>query len=163
MNGIAMYSSVQSAGSADAQIMQHAPLVKRIAYHLLNKLPDSVLVDDLIQAGMLGLLDALKNFDQTQGASFETYAGIRIRGSMLDEVRRADWTPRSVHKKSRQVTEAIKAIENSTSRDAKPAEIAKYLGISIDEYNQILLDSVKSRFLALRSWLSQGITFWKGR
>lgn len=159
MNGIAMYSSVQSAGKADAQILQYAPLVKRIAYHLINKLPDSVLVDDLIQAGMLGLLDALKNFDHSQGASFETYAGIRIRGSMLDEVRRADWTPRSVHRKSRQVTEAIKAIENKTSRDARPAEVASYLGISLDEYNQILSDSVKCRFFSVEELSQSGDYF----
>ena len=87
MSGVAMYTSVQ-AGGTDERVMQHAPLVKRIAYHLLNKLPDSVQVDDLIQAGMLGLLEAIKNYDATQGASFDTYAGIRIRGAMLDEVRR---------------------------------------------------------------------------
>ncbi|BCG63012.1 MAG: RNA polymerase sigma factor for flagellar operon FliA [Methyloprofundus sp.] len=159
MNGVAMYSSVQAVGAVDAQIMQYAPLVKRIAYHLLNKLPDSVLVDDLIQAGMLGLLESLKNYDPTQGASFETYAGIRIRGSMLDEVRRADWTPRSVHKKSRMVAAAIKEIENKTTQEAKPIEIAKYLGVSLDEYNQILQDSVNSRFFSVEELAQSGDHF----
>ena len=97
MSGVAAYKSVKVANPND-QIMEHAPLVKRIAYHLLNKLPDSVQVDDLIQAGMLGLLEAIKHYDASQGASFDTYAGIRVRGAMLDEVRRNDWTPRSVHK-----------------------------------------------------------------
>ena len=154
-----MYSSVQAVGAVDAQIMQHAPLVKRIAYHLLNKLPDSVLVDDLIQAGMLGLLEALKNYDHSQGASFETYAGIRIRGSMLDEVRRSDWTPRSVHKKSRQVTEAIKEIESKTTQNATASEIAERLGISLDEYNKILQDSNNSRFFSVEELAQTGDHF----
>ncbi|MFI3155223.1 MAG: RNA polymerase sigma factor FliA [Methylococcaceae bacterium] len=140
MNGVAMYTSVQ-AGGTDERVMQHAPLVKRIAYHLLSKLPDSVQVDDLIQAGMLGLLEAIKNYDASQGASFDTYAGIRIRGSMLDEVRRSDWTPRSVHKKSRMVSDAIRTIENKTGREAKDIDVAEYLGVTLDEYNRILQDS----------------------
>jgi len=162
VNGVAMYNSVRTAGAADAQIMQHAPLVKRIAYHLLNKLPDSVLVDDLIQAGMLGLLEALKNYDCTQGASFETYAGIRIRGSMLDEVRRSDWTPRSVHRKSREVAAAIKEIEDQTSQHAKSSEIALHLGISLSEYSQILQDSEKSRFLSVEELAQSGDHFLEG-
>ncbi len=157
-----MYSSVQSVGAVDAQIMQHAPLVKRIAYHLLSKLPDSVLVDDLIQAGMLGLLEALKNYDHSQGASFETYAGIRIRGSMLDEVRRSDWTPRSVHKKSRQVTEAIKEVESKTTQNATASEIAERLGISLDEYNKILQDSNNSRFFSVEELAQTGDHFIEG-
>ena len=82
------------AATQDALVEQHAPLVKRIAYHLVGRLPPNIQVDDLIQAGMLGLLDAARNFDPVHGASFTTYAGTRIRGSMWDEVRRSDWTPR---------------------------------------------------------------------
>lgn len=155
MNGVAMYASVQ-AGGTDQRVMQHAPLVKRIAYHLLNKLPDSVQVDDLIQAGMLGLLEALKNYDATQGASFDTYAGIRIRGSMLDEVRRSDWTPRSVHKKSRMVSDAIRTIENETGSEARDVEVAKHLGIGLDEYNQILQDSSSCRVFSVEELAETG-------
>jgi len=155
MNGVAMYASVQ-AGGTDDRVMQHAPLVKRIAYHLLNRLPDSVQVDDLIQAGMLGLLEALKNYDASQGASFDTYAGIRIRGSMLDEVRRSDWTPRSVHKKSRMVSDAIRAIENKTGREARDVDVAKYLGIAIDEYNHILQDSSSCRVFSVEELAQDG-------
>lgn len=155
MNGVAMYTSVQSGGT-DQLVMLHAPLVKRIAYHLLNRLPDSVQVDDLIQAGMLGLLESIKNFDATQGASFETYAGIRIRGSMLDEVRRSDWTPRSVHKKSRMVSEAIRAIENKTGAAARDVEVADYLGITLDEYNQILQDSNSCRIFSVEELSEEG-------
>ncbi len=155
MSGVAMYTSVQ-AGGTDQRVMQHAPLVKRIAYHLLSKLPDSVQVDDLIQAGMLGLLEAIKNYDASQGASFDTYAGIRIRGSMLDEVRRSDWTPRSVHKKSRMVSDAIRAIENKTGREARDVDVAKYLGISIDEYNHILQDSSSCRVFSVEELAQDG-------
>jgi RNA polymerase sigma factor for flagellar operon FliA len=148
MSAVAMYTSVQ-AGGTDDRIMLHAPLVKRIAYHLLNRLPGSVQVDDLIQAGMLGLLEAIKHFDASQGASFETYAGIRIRGAMLDEVRRSDWTPRSVHKNSRLVADAIHAIESKSGREARDVDIAKYLGISIDEYYRILQDSISCRVFSV--------------
>lgn len=158
MSGVAMYSSVQSGGT-DQLVMQHAPLVKRIAYHLLNRLPDSIQVDDLIQAGMLGLLESIKNFDPTQGASFETYAGIRIRGSMLDEVRRCDWTPRSVHKKSRMVSEAIRAIENSKGSAASDLDVAKHLGISLDEYNLILQDSNSCRIFSVEELSEDGDHF----
>jgi RNA polymerase sigma factor for flagellar operon FliA len=150
-----MYTSVQ-AGGTDERVMQHAPLVKRIAYHLLGRLPDSVQVDDLIQAGMLGLLEAIKNYDASQGASFDTYAGIRIRGSMLDEVRRSDWTPRSVHKKSRMVSDAIRTIENKTGREARDVDVATYLGIAIDEYNHILQDSSSCRVFSVEELAQDG-------
>ena len=88
-------------------VERHASLVKRIAHHLIARLPASVLVDDLIQSGMIGLLEAARNFDGSKGASFETFAGIRIRGAMLDEIRKGDWTPRSVHRNGRAITEAI--------------------------------------------------------
>lgn len=145
---VAMYASVQS-GNTNEQIMAYAPLVKRIAHHLMNRLPDSVQVDDLIQAGMLGLLEAIKNFDASQGASFETYAGIRIKGAMLDEVRRSDWTPRSVHKNSRMISDAIQAIESKTHCEARDADIAGYLGLPVDEYNRMLQDSVSCRLFSV--------------
>jgi RNA polymerase sigma factor for flagellar operon FliA len=140
MNRVALYSSVQSGGT-DGLVKEYTPLVKRIAYHLLNRLPDSVQVDDLTQAGMLGLLEAIKHFDATQGASFETYAGIRIRGAMLDDIRRLDWTPRSVHKKSRMIGEAIRAIENKTGKQATEQLIIEYLQISAADYHHILQDA----------------------
>lgn len=155
MSGAAMYASVQ-AGGTDDRVMQHAPLVKRIAYHLLNRLPDSVQVDDLIQAGMLGLLEAIKNYDASQGASFDTYAGIRIRGAMLDEVRRSDWTPRSVHKKSRMVSDAIRTIENRTGHEARDVDVAGHLGIAIDEYNRILQDSTSCRVFSVEELAEDG-------
>lgn len=121
-----------------ALLEQHTVLVKRIAYHLLARLPASVLVDDLIQSGMIGLLEASNNFDATKGASFETFAGIRIRGSMLDEIRRGDWTPRSVHKNSRMISDAIKTLEAELGRDVSDSEVAEKLDISLNEYHHIL-------------------------
>ena len=127
---------------------RYAPLVKRIAHHLLLRMPASVQIDDLIQSGMIGLLEAAKKYDVTKGASFETYAGIRIRGSMLDEVRKGDWAPRSVHRKSRKVAEAIKAIEARTGQDAKDKEIAKELDIDLSAYYAILQDATGSRLFS---------------
>ncbi len=155
MSGVAMYATMQ-AGNTNELVIQHMPLVKRIAYHLMGRLPDSVLVDDLIQAGMLGLLEAVQKYDASQGASFDTYAVIRIRGSMLDEVRRSDWTPRSVHKKSRMVSEAIKEVENKIGRDAKDSDIAEHLGISVEEYNQILQDSLGCKVFSVEELAESG-------
>ncbi|MAX41873.1 MAG: RNA polymerase sigma factor FliA [Alteromonadaceae bacterium] len=122
-----------------AQLVErHASLVKRIAHHLMARLPSSVIVDDLIQAGMIGLLEAAKNFDGSKGASFETFAGIRIRGAMLDEIRKGDWTPRSVHKNGRAISEAIAQVERETGRDARDVDIAEKLNVSLAEYYQML-------------------------
>ncbi|WP_151671515.1 RNA polymerase sigma factor FliA [Nitrincola schmidtii] len=128
---------------------QYTPLVKRIAQHLLLRLPSSVVLDDLVQAGMIGLLEAAKRFDPSKGASFDTYAGIRIRGSIIDEVRRGDWTPRSVHRNGRRVTEAIRAVEFRTGRDASDAEVATELQISVAEYHALLQDSQDSRLFSI--------------
>ncbi len=119
-------------------VTHYASLVKRLAYHLMSRLPASIQADDLIQAGMIGLLEASRHYDASQGASFETYAGIRIRGAMLDEIRKSDWTPRSVHRKVRQISDAIREIECAKGRDARDAEVADKLGISLDDYHQVL-------------------------
>lgn len=148
MNGHAMYAEVQNYGD-DSIVTRHAALVKRIAFHLINRMPSSVQVDDLIQAGMLGLLEAASNFDAGQGASFETYAGIRIRGAMLDELRRQDWTPRSVHRKYREVTDVIRRIENEKGSDASDQEIAQELGISLTDYHRILVDSNSAKLFSV--------------
>ena len=90
---------------------------------------------------MIGLLEASRNYDAKQGASFETYAGIRIRGAMLDEIRKNDWAPRSVHRKARKVAEAVRKIENEKGRDARDQEVAEVLGMSLEEYHQVLQDA----------------------
>lgn len=117
-------------------VADHVPLVKRIAYHLLPRLPAAVQIDDLVQAGILGLIEAARKYSQEHGASFETYAGIRIRGAILDEVRRNDWAPRAVYRKARELSAAITAVENREGRAARDAEIARELNISLEDYHQ---------------------------
>ncbi|PKI14739.1 RNA polymerase sigma factor FliA [Colwellia sp. 12G3] len=132
-----------------ALLEQQTVLVKRIAYHLLARLPASVQVDDLIQSGMIGLFEAANNFDNSKGASFETFAGIRIRGAMLDEMRRGDWTPRSVHKNSRMVSEAIKNLEAELGRDVSDIEVAEKLDISLNDYHHILSEVSTGKILGI--------------
>ncbi|MCR9191519.1 MAG: RNA polymerase sigma factor FliA [Gammaproteobacteria bacterium] len=122
-------------------VKNHALLVKRIAHHLSGRLPRSILLDDLMQAGMLGLLEAVRGYDETKGASFETYASIRIRGFMLDEVRRNDWVPRSVYRNARMVSKAVKTVENRFGREATDHEVATELELSLQEYHELLADT----------------------
>jgi len=140
MNMAARYAASERL-SHEQMVEKHAPLVKRVAYHLMGRMPASVQVDDLIQAGMVGLLEAINNYDGSKGASFETYARIRIQGAMIDEVRRGDWTPRSVYRKARMLAEAVRAVENREGREAHPEEVARELDMSLDEYNSILRDT----------------------
>lgn len=143
-----MYN-LQEAENQSELVERHAPLVKRIAHHLLARLPSSVLVDDLVQSGMIGLLEAARKYDPSKGASFETYAGIRIRGAIIDEVRKGDWTPRSVHRNSRRVAECIKMVESRTGRDAQDADVAREMGVNLEGYYALLKDSCGSRLFSL--------------
>ncbi|EAR56175.1 flagellar biosynthesis sigma factor FliA [Photobacterium sp. SKA34] len=138
MNKAMAYGQYQQ--SPQAFIERYSSLVKRIAHHLMVRLPPSVLVEDLIQSGMIGLLEAQQNYDPTKGASFETFAGIRIRGAMLDDIRRGDWVPRSVYKNSRKISEAISHLENELGRDPNDQEIAQYLDMPLEQYHQALND-----------------------
>ena len=148
MNAQAMYADVQRHG-AESNIDAYAPLVKRIAFHLHSRLPPSVQVEDLIQAGMIGLLEALANYDPTQGASFETYAGIRIRGSMLDEIRIGDWTPRAVRRQNRALVQATKEVEDLKGAEATDTEVAEHMGITIAEYHRMVDNAASSRMFSL--------------
>jgi RNA polymerase sigma factor for flagellar operon FliA len=141
--------------SQDELVSNNMDLVKRIANHLSARLPSVVEINDLLQAGMIGLLEASNNFDPSKGASFDTYAGIRIRGAMLDEVRRLDWTPRSVHRKHREASEVVRSIEAETGRPAESRDIAARLGISIDEYHDILRDTAGCRLFILEETLDE--------
>jgi len=151
------YSNIAASNQySDGDLVtSHVDLVKRIAHHLAARLPATVDVNDLMQSGMVGLLEAAGNFDAARGASFETYAGIRIRGAMLDDIRKHDWTPRSVHHKYRQVMEAMTAVEGQTGRAATAEEVAAHLDISIDEYHKILADSAGSRLFSYEETLEE--------
>ncbi len=149
------YSAASLATCRDDLLEQHADLVKRIAYHLANRLPPSVQVDDLVQAGMIGLLDAARNYDQGRNASFKTYASIRIRGAMLDEIRKNDWIPRSVHTKAKLLAGAIRTVENREGRDARAQEIADELGISLEKYHDLLKSANGKKVLSLDETVSE--------
>jgi RNA polymerase sigma factor for flagellar operon FliA len=133
----------------NAFLEKYSVLVKRIAHHLMARLPASVQVEDLIQAGLIGLLEAQKNYDGTKGASFETYAGIRIRGAMLDDMRRGDWVPRSVHRYNREINQAVAELEGELNRDPTDSEVANYLEMSLDQYHSILNDINCSRVVGI--------------
>ena len=150
MSAAGAYGSLPGGGRAsDELIVRHAELVKRIAYHLAGRLPPSVAVDDLIQAGMLGLMEAAANYTASRGASFETYAGIRIRGAMIDALRALDWAPRSVHRKARAAAAAVREVERSTGRSARDVEIAEQMGVSLEEYHAIVQDAASCRLASL--------------
>nr|WP_306416424.1 MULTISPECIES: RNA polymerase sigma factor FliA [unclassified Vibrio] len=139
-------------GNLDGQqafFEKYSVLVKRIAHHLLGRLPPNVLVDDLIQAGMIGLIEAQQNYDGSKGASFETYAGIRIRGAMLDDIRRGDWVPRSVHKNNREISNAIAELEAILNRDPSDSEVAKHMGLTLEQYHSALTDINCSKLVGI--------------
>lgn len=140
------------AVSEAALISTHLDLVKRIAHHLAARLPASVDVEDLIQSGVIGLIDAARHYSGDRGASFETYAGIRIRGAMMDELRRGDWAPRSVHRRARDVAGAIRVIEQETGREAKDGEVAEKLGIPLSEYHEIVRDATQCQVLSIEGY-----------
>jgi RNA polymerase sigma factor for flagellar operon FliA len=149
MSGVRAYKGAAPSNNTDALVVRHAELVKRIAYHLAGRLPASVEVSDLIQAGMLGLLEAASNYTADRGASFETYAGIRIRGAMLDALRKLDWAPRSVHRKARAAAAAVRELEAEFGREARDSEIAERMGVSLQDYHRIAQDAASCRVASL--------------
>ena len=127
--------------SEDILVGKYAPMVRRLALQLVAKLPASVELDDLMQAGMMGLLDAARRYQQTAGAQFETYAITRIRGAMLDELRSQDWLPRSVRSKAKSIEQAIQQLNHRLFRPATEAEIADELAMPLCEYQELLEDA----------------------
>ncbi len=124
--------------SASALLTQYAPLVRRLALQLIAKLPASVELDDLIQVGMMGLLDAAERYQDDQGAKFETYANQRIRGAMLDELRANDWVSRGLRQSSRSVSSAVQAQEQKLGRSPTEGEVAQELQMSLASYQHLL-------------------------
>jgi len=122
-------------------ITQYAPLARKLALQLLARLPASVELDDLVQAGMMGLLDAVRRYREMPEAQFQTYATTRIRGAMLDELRSQDWLPRSVRVKFRRIEQAVQRLEQSLGRAPVEAEIADELEMTLSEYQALLYDA----------------------
>jgi RNA polymerase sigma factor for flagellar operon FliA len=127
--------------SADKRVAEYAPLVKRTAHHLMVNLPSSVRIDDLIQAGMIGLLEALDRYDASHGAQFETYAAQRIRGAMLDELRHNDCMPRSARRGMRHIEKAVSSLQQQLGRAPAEREIAKALGVELEQYQEMLQEA----------------------
>jgi RNA polymerase sigma factor for flagellar operon FliA len=153
MGPITQYARVRAL-SGQELAEQYAPLVKRIANHLLGRVPQTVPAEDLIQCGMIRLLEAARDYDSSRDASFETYASVRIRGAMLDEVRGHAWAPRSVHKRAREIAGAMREIQAATGQAATSREIAERLEISLDDY-YLALDSVsRGQLLSLDEMLT---------
>jgi RNA polymerase sigma factor FliA len=135
-----MYTA-QGAPDKEHLVRQYAQLVKRLAFQLMAKLPASVQVDDLIQNGMIGLLDAINRFEEGLGAQFETYAVQRIRGAMLDGLRENDWVPRGVRREMRRVEEAINKLEHQNGRPPSEGELADSLGMALADYQKLLQEA----------------------
>lgn len=136
-------SRIEAGSDKEANLVEHyIPLVRAIVNRLASSLPAHVDVDNLRGVGMIGLMNALRNFDPEGGSSFESYARVRIRGSLLDELRRIDWVPRSVHSKKRKVQSVVQELEQELGRAPTKFEIAKKLGISETEY-EVLMEEIK--------------------
>jgi RNA polymerase sigma factor for flagellar operon FliA len=136
--GVRAYASTQPVPDMDALVRKHAELVKRIAYHLAGRLPPQVEVEDLMQAGMMGLLEAAQHYTSGRGASFETYA-----------LRKLDWAPRSVHRKARAAAQALREVEAQRGSEANEADVAAHMGVSLTEYQRIVQDTLGCQLLRL--------------
>lgn len=150
-----MHDSLQSMGTGplSAVVGDNTELVRRIAWRLHRRLPPSVQIDDLMQAGVVGLLEAYERYLPQETASFATFAGIRIRGAMLDEIRRGDWTPRSLHRAARAMQRAVSVVERRTGRGATGAAVAQAMDVSADEHRQLCAKLEQVHIASLDSML----------
>jgi RNA polymerase sigma factor for flagellar operon FliA len=133
----------------DDLIVQYAPLVKHVVGKVSKKMPPNVDFDDLVGYGTLGLIDAIEKFDHERGIKFKTYAIPRIRGSILDELRARDWIPRSVRRKARRIDKAITELENQKGRSVSDQEVAEYMGMDLEEFNDMLNEVSGTSLLSL--------------
>ena len=131
----------------ESVIERYGKMVRRVAVQMAARLPSSIELDDLIQAGLIGLVDAVSRFDAAMGVQFDTFAMQRVRGAMLDELRNADWMPRSVRKSQRSIEQAIHAVEQRLGRPAQEREIADELQVPLEEYQRLLSSAKGSQLL----------------
>lgn len=137
-----MYTATgKRTADPDALLTQYMPMVKRLAHHMMGRLPPSVEEDDIVQAGMMGLLDAIGRFDEAQSAQFEAYAIQRIRGSMIDELRSADWMPRAARQTMRKIEASISSLQNKLGRQPSETEIAAAMNMPLADYQSTLGDA----------------------
>ncbi|MEW5882207.1 MAG: RNA polymerase sigma factor FliA [Pseudomonadota bacterium] len=143
-----MYSARGTVDRGD-YVRQYAPLVRRLAHQMIARLPANVELDDMIQAGMMGLMDAIGRFEEAHGTQFEVYAASRIRGAMLDELRANDWLPRSARKSQRDIESAIHRLEGRLKRAPTESEIAKEIGVPVAQYQEMLNDARGAQLIYL--------------
>ena len=143
------YHAQGDSPSENALVEKYLPLVRSTLGRLAMTLPEHVDQDDLNSAGLLGLLHAMRNFDPASGTSFETYARLRVRGATLDELRRMDWVPRTVHEKARKLQEVIGQVEQRLGRIPSDTEVATALNISLAEYSNLLAEIRPATFVCL--------------
>lgn len=132
-----------AAGQLDKEqlVQRYAPLVKRIAFHLMARLPASVQVEDLVQNGMIGLLDAINRYESGHGAQFDTYAAQRVRGAMLDGLRENDWLPRGLRRDMRRIEQTITQLEQEQGRTPSERELAEAMDMSLADYQKMLQEA----------------------
>src|SRR3954468_22012993 len=146
------YKKVRPGNAAEAQIVEeYLPLVKTVVGRLAMSLPPHVDIEDLYSSGLVGLLNAVRNYDPKGGSSFESYARVRIRGSVFDELRRLDWVPRSVHDKARKVQAIMQKLEQKNGAIPTPAQMAKALDMTLPQYEDLLIEIRPATFVCLDS------------
>ncbi|HAV63123.1 MAG TPA: FliA/WhiG family RNA polymerase sigma factor [Verrucomicrobiales bacterium] len=144
------YARARAGSDVEEQLVeQYLPLVKTVVGRLAMTLPSHVDIEDLYSAGLVGLLNAMRNFDQRNGTSFETYARLRIRGSVFDELRKMDWVPRSIHDKARKIQAAMGELEQAKGRAPTESEMASALNLSLADYQQWMKDVRPATFICL--------------
>lgn len=143
-----MYTQ-QGVLDRESVVEHYGQMVRRAAAQLIARLPANVDIDDLVQAGMIGLLDAVSRYDAAQGTQFETFAMQRVRGAMLDELRGSDWMPRSVRRNQRTIERAIRVLEQALQRPPVESEIAAHLQMSLADYQQFLLEAKGAQLVYL--------------
>lgn len=151
------YSSNKSAELREQIILEYAPLVKVVAGRLSMYLGYNVEYDDLVGYGVFGLIDAIDKFDINKDVKFETYASLRIRGAILDQIRKMDWIPRTVRQKQKKIDSAIKEIEAAKGRNASDEEIAEALGITSDEYTEWQQQLMVTNVVSINEFTDQGM------
>lgn len=145
-----------NAKEREDYVLRYAPLIHLIANRLAMRLPPSVSKEELVSAGIVGLLDALEKFDAGLGNQFKTYAEHRIRGAMLDELRKMDWFPRSVRKQIQKVEEAVASLQSRLGREPEDAEIAQEVGVEIEEYFRMIQRGASAGLLNIEDLLTEG-------
>ena len=150
------YARTRTPESREKIILEYAPLVKVVAGRLSMYLGYNVEYEDLVSYGIFGLIDAIDKFDCMKEVKFETYASLRIRGAILDQIRKMDWIPRTIRQKQQQIEAVIKEIEQNTGRGATDEEIAGGLGISEDEYLDWQSQMKITGIVSLNEYMEQG-------